>query len=500
MGPGGDAVSGTTDGDLIQWTNTTLSNLTVKLSNGERSATKSIRLHQSSINAIMVVQDQYIITGGEDGHIRLFDLKFRAIFWHEKLGAGPVCWISTNCSAANMFDDVPIPEMFICTLNGTIQMIGRPATKTTRLNTQKSIMTSTPSKGDNKRTALLGEVPTTTLILSALPGSINTLVAHPQLNQFAVAGGAGCLQVWDFVTKQMVLQRTFENMPDSAVKGWQCIQSIAYSKSGKTIAVGFVNGWLKLLDASNLLDLPQTTYDRLEAGHKISEFGLTKIAFSDDGTYCSVSDAAFVVAVLQKMPVKVKNTNQADQEYLDTGKDQVNKPPSARQRVEWCMLGRAKSHFKEVVRLLYPKCVDNEPVRMFSVSKDRHVGEYNLSASNTESGIVVLSIRRVEQIYRPMDAFLAYKEHPVHPEEFIVTVNTGFKVRSYASATRLCRQTVLGPTFGGQVAHLQPVEVNQTVGHVAFASEERVVGLMKIPSDGNPYDKVGVIGHPGAVQ
>lgn len=40
--------------------------------------------------------------------------------------------------------------------------------------------------------------------------------------------------------------------------------------------------------------------------------------------------------------------------------------------------------------LFFPKTKIDEPVRLFSVSKDRHVAEYDLTASNTRVGIKVL--------------------------------------------------------------------------------------------------------------
>lgn len=92
------------------------------------------------------------------------------------------------------------------------------------------------------------------------------------------------------------------------------------------------------------------------------------------------------------------------------------------------------------------------------------------------------------------------KKHPVHPEEFLVTFNSGFKLRSYAAATRMCRKTVLGPTFGCFINALQKIsekEENKCI--FGFSTEEKLIGLIKIPADGNPYNTMAVVAHPGSV-
>ena len=63
------------------------------------------RLHNSAINFISVVKDKYIITGGDDGFVKIFDLqvfkyhftkKFKIIAWFEKLYSGPINSVSES--------------------------------------------------------------------------------------------------------------------------------------------------------------------------------------------------------------------------------------------------------------------------------------------------------------------------------------------------------------------------------------------------------------------
>ena len=49
--------------------------MSAKLEKGNRSAMKFIRLHGNAINFITILKKKYIVTGGEDGYIKIFDLQ-----------------------------------------------------------------------------------------------------------------------------------------------------------------------------------------------------------------------------------------------------------------------------------------------------------------------------------------------------------------------------------------------------------------------------------------
>ncbi|KAJ3038815.1 Cilia- and flagella-associated protein 251 [Rhizophlyctis rosea] len=71
----GQALSATADGDVILWTDRSLNNLSVKMDRGRKAATKFLRLHNTGINVIKYVHDKYLITGGEDGFVKIYDLQ-----------------------------------------------------------------------------------------------------------------------------------------------------------------------------------------------------------------------------------------------------------------------------------------------------------------------------------------------------------------------------------------------------------------------------------------
>ncbi len=68
-------VSGTADGQAILWDQKDISNISVLAEKGHWAAIKYIKLHNSAINCITSAYKRFIITGGEEGSVRIFDLK-----------------------------------------------------------------------------------------------------------------------------------------------------------------------------------------------------------------------------------------------------------------------------------------------------------------------------------------------------------------------------------------------------------------------------------------
>jgi hypothetical protein len=79
--------------------------------------------------------------------------------------------------------------------------------------------------------------------------------------------------------------------------------------------------------------------------------------------------------------------------------------------------------------------------------------EYDLEKSNYDE-LVIKDSMRIEQYGVP----LAMMWHPpIDKESFILTVNDQWKYKMYNSITKMCRKTLLGPTFG---SHLKKSDTN----------------------------------------
>ena len=70
----------TADGDVIVWSDCSLNDLSKKLTRGDKAAVKIVRLHNAPINHISIAKSKYIITGGEEGYIKIYDLNVTFLY------------------------------------------------------------------------------------------------------------------------------------------------------------------------------------------------------------------------------------------------------------------------------------------------------------------------------------------------------------------------------------------------------------------------------------
>jgi cilia- and flagella-associated protein 251 len=66
---------------------------------------------------------------------------------------------------------------------------------------------------------------------------------------------------------------------------------------------------------------------------------------------------------------------------------------------------------------------------------------------------------------------------------------------------KICKRTCLGPTYGGEITKLLILNPNDEKNiyqeiYLAYATREKVVGIIKLPLDGNPNNTLGLIAHP----
>lgn len=79
-----------------------------------------------------------------------------------------------------------------------------------------------------------------------------------------------------------------------------------------------------------------------------------------------------------------------------------------------------------------------------------------------------------------------------------------YKYKLYNSTTKMCRKTVLGPTYGSPVEKVvvfpnADTEAERGHRYMAYATRDKV-GLQILPLDGNPHNAVALIGHPDGVR
>jgi hypothetical protein len=85
----------------------------------------------------------------------------------------------------------------------------------------------------------------------------------------------------------------------------------------------------------------------------------------------------------------------------------------------YTFLGRYRSHYKEIVSLMFGMNPDTNEPRLLSLAKDRSLVEYDLIKSNYDE-LLIKETFRIEQYGIP----LAMSWHPaINKESFILTVN-----------------------------------------------------------------------------
>ncbi|KAI9338380.1 WD40-repeat-containing domain protein [Zopfochytrium polystomum] len=565
-----ESLTATTDGDVVVWTNKSLNNLSNELETGQKAAIKFMRLHGGAIDFVTVVNKHYIVTGGNDGFVKIFDLQFRLVQWFEKFKSGPV--ISISFSTSNRPDSARfttehgrIPEFVAATQHAKVFLVSATNPPTA----VDSWVEDGEEADEGSRGQQQAEAAEISVILQGQFDKVYALSAHPNQPLFVVGGYSGVLQLWDYSTKEVVATRRFDavdededkhalsHSPKKASKQSTKeetpqalkIRTATFSSDGSLIAVGLENGTIRILGTATLEDARPTGNSHGGSYWSVSKKPITHALFSECGTMLAVADGGYGVSVLKKESVvgprrEIEGTGEAI-ERLAAGKVSYH----------WVLIGRCQAHYKDIINLIFtpPNDPDGLP-SLLSISLDRHAAEYDLAASSITRGVKLKSLKRIEQSARPLAATYHSSLHPhslstppaPHPsahgasflhtapsstsaavadgaaigaamaphappsaaaaaaaaERFILTANSEFKLKFHNARTQLCRKTVLGPTFGGgpltELAVMPDVE-GDVSRMVAYATKERVVGLTRLPLDGNPHRSTGVIAHPCSI-
>ena len=314
------------------------------------------------------------------------------------------------------------------------------------------------------------------IILESQYGAVTSIAAHPKRPFFVIGSVTGVIQLWNYKTKVLITSRKFEvtkpKVNDALKTKPQIVEmqileisSMAYSNSGNIIGIGFSNGSIKILDSETLKDYhenvsttnspPQAPFpyksrytDHSMVHHtltsiiSVSNDSISFIAFSECEQYMAIADEAFGVSVLHREAILADVTTEVD-----------GYSPPKKQHMQWVLMGRNQAHFQKIVGLMFipsTKDDDKEP-RLISASSDRHIAEFDVINASIATGFKLKSLHRIEQSAHPLSVILHPNFSSNSDEQFLLTVNSEFKFKIYNAATRFCRKTVLGPTYGGKI-------------------------------------------------
>ncbi|XP_062509735.1 cilia- and flagella-associated protein 251-like [Corticium candelabrum] len=402
---------------------------------------KMIHLQQSSITVMTLIDDN-VVTGDSDGHVKFYDGKMRLKNWWDDLNSGPVAAISFACSTkSDILDGSNYPS------SATIK--AKPfVTPDFTVATSDATILNVTVDGNKKH-----------LIHHEHSRDIHALAAYPFKPWLLIGSYSGLLKLWDYDKKVVLATRQFEKH--------QCVQCVTFDQKGKFVAVGFTNGTLQVVNFLTLEDecLP----------FKFSRDCITHVSFSYDCKYLATADIDLCVTVF-------KATSDQDQ------------PP-------YQYVGKHRAHYKQIRGILFGNSLDTDEPILMSVGEDRLLVVYDL-VNSSENDLRLLSSDRIEQsaVSNCIDWYPS-----VTKETFLVTANNQFKFKLYNSTTKMCRKTVLAPTYSTPIQRMavlpstkKEIPGEETRRYLMFITKNQV-GLCLIPLDGNPFGNMALTAHPGQV-
>ncbi|KFQ24606.1 WD repeat-containing protein 66, partial [Mesitornis unicolor] len=285
--------------------------------------------------------------------------------------------------------------------------------------------------------------------------AVNAIACHPRQARVAVGSRCGLLRVWDYQQTTYLVSRVF------AGAGIQCL---CYDPEGYFLAAGFTDGSVHILDAISL----QSSCKEF----KFSRGPVTHISFSHNSAYLATADEKHAVTVYKRALQSRGGC--------------------------WEHLAGLYSHCKPIRSILFGVQLDSNKPRLLSLGEDRQLIEYDLNSSSKDH-LVVLHRDRVEQDAVPL--CLAWYPQ-LSTESFILTANNCYKMKLYNAMTKMCRKTLLGPTYGSPLEKIQILPTTTTTDpqkhYLAYITKDKV-GLQILPVDGNPHKSSAFICHPDGV-
>jgi len=390
---------------------------------------------------------RYIATGDSSGSVKFFDRELKLSNWYQQFQkAGPVNSISFSFTAKEVEISRPTKKDAYpasSTLAADSFVINDMV-----IGTTKSNVIFFKSAGSHVE-----------YIKQENEKSVQAIACHPKESRICIGGYTGMLQLWNYGKKKLVKSRSFGRDQE--------ISSVRFSPTGSFLAIGFSSGRVMVVDGLVLSDCGEND---TKSDFYHCHDSITKIAFSDDCQFMACSDMDRCVTLFKAQP------------------DNKAQP--------WVYIGKQRAHYKNIVDLCFGKALDEDRSRLLSLGEDRVMVEYD-TENSSEDDLRLLASDRIEQSAVPT-CFSWYP--PIIKEDFILIANDQYKIKLLNTTTKMCRKTLLGPTYGSTIKRIimLPQIENSSISFMAYATDDKV-GLQMLPIDGNPHRSISLIAHPRKV-
>lgn len=318
---------------------------------------------------------------------------------------------------------------------------------------------------------------------------MKAIAVHPKRSILAIAGHERFVLFWDYIKKGdpiLLNYDLFRKGDDSSKnkegggKGGHFFTTAVFTPEGDELLIGQSNGIIQIMDANT------GVYRKYQQPVKVSENSnpsiLSLIVANDSmgGKYFATMDTNQCVCLFKK-----------DYYMGDTTKP-----------IEWLFYGKILSHEIAITSIAFGESLDeneNTKLRLFSIGKDRRIFEYDVYNSSQQNGLVVQTMFKIEKEAHP-SACIWYPKVDTK-EDLLLTANDDYKMKIWNVSTKNSRRTCLGPTYGGEIVKLKKLDIdNNPDKFLVYATKKKVIGLIKMPLDGNPNKTMGLIAHPADVE
>ncbi|KAM3961839.1 cilia- and flagella-associated protein 251 [Aphomia sociella] len=456
---------------------------------------KAFKIEKYKINVIKSI-DGVIATGNNGGEIHFYDEQMKLLYWVHGFQVDSVRSISFNISPRSY-------QIFNTKCNKPCLCWEKVVTEIdpdTGLLKQKLLKRNLPTDAttDGKPIVVrdfivcthnqgVGFVDFVTeklvTIVDYKISHASSLSVHPEKPFVCIGYADGFIELFNFVQHKLFSRLDLRNhykviIPpkgDSIKCNYEVtipqlsVTCLKYSPSGLHLACGLNSGEILFLD-------PTTTNILTEPPFKDTSHAIKEFSYSCDSFTLAFADSGKTVGVYK----------------YDCG------------TFKWNFIGKHRAHYKDITSVLFlPHKTEKGEYQLVSFGLDRTMVEYDI-ANSSEEYLEIFSLDRVDQTAVPLTGIAWPTFNNLDPVEhrtdinLILVANDEHKYKLINCATTMTMSTVLGPRYEHPVRKMQLIsrkEEDEELQYLLFATKN-VIGLQKMPLDGNPWKHVGLLGHP----
>ena len=422
--------------------------------------------------SVIISEKDMLVIGTTAGHVKFFDYQFLVLGWFESDKLTEVTSISF-CNKSYDEDKIKheadqrghyFHSKDFIVVDKNAKIVEFKASKFNEIADNQDMTlkklgetTSIEDEGSGSKT----------LILESIPGRVNSISSRPETSQIAISCENGSIYEWDFAKKehQLTKVKAFQSSPGERPS---CLQ---YSPNGEHLIVATNQRNVHCYKVKK----KDWQKDPLTISQKKTVKGMY-ITFSENSEYFAIMDDQSCVSLYK----------------LDSGGD-----------CDWKFNGRLKSHMTDVNDVCFVEMLDQESnmkQMLYSIGEDKYLVEYDVK----ESRVDYLSYSppfKIEQEIAPKACIWYPVNHLKEPVLLVATEDYKLKLWNVKTNSKKCVATFLGPTYGGPIKKMLYLKRKEedSSKYVAYTTEEKIAGVIKLPLDGNPNKTVGMIVHPGRI-